>query len=92
VGTILRSTAGAVTLALTVLLLLPGILAFISLDWVETLASYLPLSAAGAFLTEADTTALGGSELTPVTGVLVVAAYAVVPLVTAAVLLRRRDA
>src|SRR5450756_1586075 len=41
VGTILRSTAGTVTVALTVLLLLPGVLGFISLDWVESIVSYL---------------------------------------------------
>lgn len=92
VGTILRSTAGTVTIALTVLLLLPGVLGFISLDWVETLVSHLPLPAAGAFLTPGDPTALGGSELTARAGLLVIAAYAVVPLVAGAVLLRRRDA
>lgn len=92
VGTLLRSTAGTVTLALTVLLLLPGILGFLSLDWVETLVSLLPLPAAGAFLTPGDTTALGGAELSAGAGIAVVAAYAVVPLVAGAVLLRRRDA
>ena len=92
IGTILRSTAGAVTVALTVLLLLPGILGFIHLDWVETFVSYLPLPAAGAFLTGGSTTPLGGNQLTAGTGLLVVAAYAVVPLLTAGVLLRRRDA
>lgn len=92
VGTILRSTAGTVTVALTVLLLLPGILGFITLDWVETIVSYLPLPASGAFLAAGDTTAFGGDELTAQAGLLVVAAYAAVPLLVAGVLLRRRDA
>ena len=92
VGTILRSTAGTVTVALTVLLLLPGVLGFISLDWVESVVSYLPLPAASAFLAGDDTTSLGGDGLTAGAGLLVIAAYAVVPLATAAVLLRRRDA
>lgn len=92
VGTLLRSTAGTVTVALTVLLLLPGVLGFITLDWVETLVRHLPLPAAGAFLTPGGTTALGGTELSAGAGIAVVAAYAVLPLVAGAVLLRRRDA
>jgi len=92
VGAILRSTAGTVTVALTVLLLLPGFLGFISLDWVETIVSYLPLPAANAFLTVGGSASLGGNQLTAGTGLVVIAAYAVVPLVAAAVLLRRRDA
>ena len=51
IGTLLRSTAATVTVALTVLLLLPGTLSFISLDWVETIVSYLPLPASSALLT-----------------------------------------
>ena len=50
IGTMLRSTAGAVTGALTVLLLLPGVLQFIRLDWVQNVIDYLPLPAAAAFL------------------------------------------
>ena len=92
-GTLLRSTAATVTLALTVLLVLPGALSFISLDWVETVASYLPLPASSAFLGSGDPSAQsGGNELTATAGVLVVAAYALVPLVAGAVALRRRDA
>jgi len=92
VGAILRSTAGTVTVALTVLLLMPGFLGFISLDWVETIVSYLPLPAANAFLAVGGSASLGGNQLSAGTGLVVVAAYAVVPLVAAAVLLRRRDA
>jgi ABC-2 type transport system permease protein len=92
VGTLLRSTAGAVTASLTVLLLLPGILQIIRLDWVQDLIDYLPQPAATAFLTVSDATLGGPQELGPTTGLLVVTAYAVVPLVLAAVSLRRRDA
>jgi ABC-2 type transport system permease protein len=93
VGTLLRSSAGAITVALSVLLLLPGALSFISLDWVETIVSYLPLPASGAFLVGGeDSSSLAGGGLGPTAGVLVVAAYAVVPLVAGAVVLRRRDA
>jgi len=92
VGTIVRSTAAAVTVALTVLLLLPGLLQLIRLDWVQTLVSYLPLPAAGSFLNLGDAASLGGSQLSPGAGLLVIAAYAVVPLVVGGLVLRRRDA
>jgi len=91
-GTLLRSTAGAVTVSLTVLLLLPGVLQIIRLAWVQDLVDYLPQPAATAFLTVSDVTLGGPQELGPVTGLLVVAGYAVVPMVLAAVSLRRRDA
>lgn len=93
VGTLLRSSAGAITVALTVLLLLPTVLVFITLDWVETVVEYLPLPASGAFLGGGeDSLSAVGDGLTPATGLLVVAAYALMPLVAGAVALRRRDA
>ncbi len=93
VGTLLRSSAAAITVALTVLLLLPGVLSFIGLDWVEAIVNYLPLPASGAFLGGGeDSLSSAGQELTATTGVLVIAAYAVVPLIAGAVVLRRRDA
>jgi ABC-2 type transport system permease protein len=91
-GTLLRSTAAAVTVALTVLLLLPGILSFITLEWVETIVAYLPMPAAAAFVTVSSSTLTDSSDLAPWTGILVVGAYAVLPLLAAAVMLRRRDA
>jgi ABC-2 type transport system permease protein len=90
-GTLLRSTAATVTVALTVLLLLPGILSFVTLDWVQTIVSYLPLPASSTLLTTG-TTDVPGANLSTYTSLVVVAAYAVVPIVTAAVALRRRDA
>jgi ABC-2 type transport system permease protein len=92
VGTLLRSTAGTVTVALTVLLLLPGILSFITLDWVESIVAHLPMPAAAAFVTVSDSTLTDSSDLAPWTGVAVVAAWAIVPMIAAAVMLRRRDA
>ena len=91
-GTLLRSTAGAVTASLTVLLLLPGVLSIIGLEWVQNVIDYLPLPAATAFLTVSDATLVGPQELSPITGLLVVAAYAIGPMALAAVSLRRRDA
>jgi ABC-2 type transport system permease protein len=91
VGTLLRSTAASLTAALTVLLLLPGILSFIRLDWVQTIVSYLPLPASSALLTTgaAETQ---GPYLSTQASLVVMAAYAVVPLAAAAVTLHRRDA
>ena len=91
IGTLLRSTAASITTALTVLLLLPGILSFITLDWVQTIVSYLPLPAASALLTTgaADDT---GDYISTQASLLVMAAYALVPIVAAAVTLHRRDA
>ncbi|GAA1627329.1 ABC transporter permease subunit [Georgenia ruanii] len=91
IGTLLRSTAGAVTISLVVLLLLPGILQFIRIDWVQDVVNFLPMPAAMAFLSVSDT--FGGNDLlTAWEGVAVVAAYAVAVLAAAAVVLRRRDA
>ena len=91
VGTLLRSTAASLTAALTVLLLLPGILSFIRLDWVETIVSYLPLPASSALLTTG-AVETQGAYLSAQASLIVMAAYAVVPIAAAAVTLHRRDA
>ncbi|WP_341359979.1 ABC transporter permease subunit [Georgenia sp. M64] len=91
IATAVRHTAGSITAVLGLLLLLPGVLQFISIDWVQDVTSMLPLPASFAFLGVSG--AMGGNELlTPWEGVGVVAAYAVVTLAAGAVLLRRRDA
>ena len=75
------------------LLLLPTFLVFVTLHWVETAVEYLPLPASGALLGGGeDSLSAVGDGLAPATGLLVVAAYAVVPLVAGAVVLRRRPA
>ena len=89
VGTLLRSTAASLTAALTVLL--PGILSFIRLDWVETIVSYLPLPASSALLTTGAVETQGAS-LSAQASLIVMAAYAAVPIAAAAVTLHRRDA
>jgi ABC-2 type transport system permease protein len=91
IGTLLRSTAASITAALTVLLLLPGILSFITLDWVQTIVSYLPLPASSALLTTGATDPQG-ADLSTQASLIVMAAYAIVPIVAAAVTLHRRDA
>lgn len=91
IGTLLRSTAAGVTAVLTALLLLPGILSFIRLDRVETIVSYLPLPASSALLTTGAAETQGAYPSTQAS-LIVMAAYAVVPLAAAAVTLHRRDA
>lgn len=91
IGTLLRSTAASLTAALTVLLLLPGTLSFIRLDWVETIVSYLPLPASSALLTTG-AVETQGAHLSAPASLIMMAADAVVPLAAAAVTLHRRDA
>lgn len=91
VGTILRNSSAAITTVLGLLLLLPMVLPYIRLAWVQELTAYLPVSAATAFLALNDRLALAG-DLTAWQGVVVVATYPVLTLAAGAVLLLRRDA
>lgn len=90
-GTIIQHSSGAITTVLGFLLLLPMILPYITLDWVQELMTCLPVSAATAFLALDDRLALAG-DLTPWQGVLVVALYPAATVAAGAVLLHRRDA
>ncbi len=87
-GLLARSTAGAITVLVALVFLLPGILQFISVEWVQDAADYLP-SSAGATL---QATADGASTLTRQAASLTLAVWVAVPLVLAAVLLKTRDA
>ncbi|MFC0681267.1 ABC transporter permease subunit [Lysobacter korlensis] len=86
-GSALRSTAGTVTAAHVLLFVLPGILQFVAVGWVQDLLPYLPLSAAAAFLDPAPADVLAAWR-----GVAVVGIYAAAALVAGAVSLHRRDA
>lgn len=87
-GMLLRSTAGAITVLVAVVFLLPTILQFISTDWVQTINDYL-VGTAGQSL---HVTKEAGATLTRGTASLTAGLWAVVPLVAAAVALKRRDA
>ncbi|PFG39474.1 ABC-2 type transport system permease protein [Georgenia soli] len=90
-GAVVRHTAGTITAVLGLLLLLPGVLQFVQIDWVQDLVAVLPLPAAVSFLSLG--ALLGTNELlSPWQGVAVVSAWAVAALVAGAVSLRRRDA
>ncbi|HLS14965.1 MAG TPA: ABC transporter permease subunit [Beutenbergiaceae bacterium] len=87
IGFLLRHTAGAISLVLGVLLVLPMI-SMIGLDWVQELSHYLP-AAAGERLIMGE---MPGAVLSPWEGYAVLGGYVVVLLTAAGVLLRRRDA
>ncbi|MFH5824388.1 ABC transporter permease subunit [Georgenia sp. AZ-5] len=90
-GAVLRHTAGTITAVLVLLMLLPMILQFVNIEWVQDALNYLPLPAAMAFLGISEF--FGANDaLSAWQGVAVVGAYAVVALAAGAIALRRRDA
>ncbi|NGO48519.1 ABC transporter permease subunit [Streptomyces ureilyticus] len=88
VGALLRNTAGAITLVVGTLFVVPGLIQLLPSSWSDAIGPYLPSNAANAFMavqTESD-------ALSPGSGLAVFAVYLVVLLAGAAVLLKRRDA
>ncbi|MDN3357812.1 ABC transporter permease subunit [Actinomadura sp. DC4] len=88
-GTIIRSTAGAIAALFGILLVLPGMGEVLDLtSWGRHITPYLPSNAGGALLTnEPDPGSLG-----PWTGFGYFASYTVIAMAVAAYLLKRRDA
>ncbi|PZR54275.1 ABC transporter permease [Xylanimonas oleitrophica] len=93
VGTLLRHTAGAIFTLVALLFVLPMVFNILvstsDIEWVRTINKFLP-STAGERVIATGTTP--DHLLTPWVGFAVLAGYAVVALVAAAVVLRRRDA
>lgn len=87
-GMLARSTAGAITVLVAVVFLLPSILPFMSADWVQTINDYLP-GTAGASL-QATNEKL--ATLSRSAAALTLTLWALVPLVVAGLLMKRRDA
>ncbi len=87
-GMLARSTAGAITVLVALVFLLPSILPFISADWVQSVNDYLPGTAGSSLQSTQEEL----SVLSRGTATLTLALWALVPLVVAAVLLKRRDA
>jgi ABC-type transport system involved in multi-copper enzyme maturation permease subunit len=88
-GSILRSTAAALSTLFAVVFLAPGLGSLLlPQSWKDNVLKYLPGNAADSV------TAIhqDPTMLSPTAGAIVFAAWVVVPLVAAAVLLRRRDA
>ncbi|MER7505487.1 ABC transporter permease subunit [Nonomuraea pusilla] len=91
-GAILRSTAASIAILVGLVYVIPIVIGNIPEPWSERFGSLmigaLPREIAGDFPTDS----VYGSLLPPVPAMLVLAAYAVVPIVTALWLVRRRDA
>jgi ABC-2 type transport system permease protein len=88
VGAIIRSTAGGIGAIVALLLVVPSILMLLPWEWVATVAAYLPASAGQQIMMEASETATLG----PWQGFGVLLIWVAVTTITAAVLLRKRDA
>ena len=86
-GTLLRSTAAAVSALVALVFLLPGLGGFLlPASWQEDVLVHLPSNAASSFTSVAQVP----GALSPTGGALVFAAWVVIPLLLAAVALRRR--
>ena len=86
VGALVRNTAAGISVLVIVLLILPMIVQFLPWDWSQSMLHYL-LSASQMGVYNPD-----ASTLSFASALWVTAAWAVVPLVAAGVLLRTRDA
>jgi ABC-2 type transport system permease protein len=87
IGWIVRSTAGAITALVGLLLILPNLVPLLG-SWSDSIVKYLPSNAGESFITSARMP----DTLRPVTGIGVLALWAAAAFVAAAVLVRRRDA
>lgn len=88
-GAILRTTASAITVLVTLMFFAPGLGGLLlPASWRDGVLKYLPSRAAEAFTTVVPVP----HSLSPAAGAAVFVAWVVVPLIAAAVLLRRRDA
>lgn len=95
-GALIRHTAGAITAALGILLLLSTLVQLLMLasDWFTGIYPYLPSTAGERIAAPEVTAAVAGAPtvLAPWTGFAVFMVYVAVTLIAAAVMLRRRDA
>ena len=87
-GWIIRSTAGAIAALVSLLLILPLLVAFLPAGVRTDMGKFLPSNAAEAFLSSGQVE----NALAPLTGLGVLVVWVALALAAAAVLLRRRDA
>jgi ABC-2 type transport system permease protein len=87
-GTLLRSTAGAIAAVVGLVLVLPGLAAALPTSWANAVDKYLPSYAGGAIF-HVNTQA---HMLSPWLGFAVFCGYAAAALIAAGYLLHRRDA
>jgi len=89
-GAILRHTAGAITLFVAILLVLPLIATSLPSSWQDDIVRFLPADIGVVLLSTSPVN--GGHEFAPITGLIVLAIYAIAALGLGALLLERRDA
>jgi ABC-2 type transport system permease protein len=87
-GFIVRSSAGAIAILFGILLILPVLADVLPSDWAQHIVPYLPSEAGQAIMQLSPSP----YSLAPWTGLALFAGYIAAAVVTAAVLLRRRDA
>ncbi|HLS49438.1 MAG TPA: ABC transporter permease subunit [Actinomycetaceae bacterium] len=91
IGTLVRHGAGAISAALGLLLVIPAVLQFVPLTWVQDAMSFLPLPAAITFVSVSgvfgDNPVLGDWQ-----AVAILVAYGVASLGLGTIALQRRDA
>ncbi|MGH3743776.1 MAG: ABC transporter permease [Mycobacteriales bacterium] len=88
IGFVVRSTAGGISGVVGLLIVLPAIAHVLPASWQRDYVRFLPSNAGGALYTIHP----DPGTLSPWTGFAVMCLWALVALVTAAILLRRRDA
>lgn len=90
-GLLLRHTAGAIFLVVAIAFVVPLVLSAFQTDLIQDINKFLPMNASTAFMTTTDAGAAGMSILEPWAGLLVMIAWAVVPIVAGTILLKARD-
>jgi ABC-2 type transport system permease protein len=88
VGVLLRNTAGAITLVVGALFVVPGLIQLLPSSWNDAIGPNLPSNAANSVMS----VQTASDSLSPGSGLVVFAVYIVVLLAGAAVVLKRRDA
>lgn len=92
VGTIMRHSAGSIFTLVAFLFVLPLVASFLSQDWVQDIAKFLPMNLATAMMAVTEADAGGVEILSPGSATIAMVAWAAVSLGAAALVLKRRDA
>jgi ABC-2 type transport system permease protein len=87
-GALLRSSAGAITLLASVLLIVPGLTSLLPDSWSDTISPYLPSNAGSAMMTLTQS----GDALGPWAGLAVFTGWVAIALAGAAYRMARTDA
>ncbi|WP_265523527.1 ABC transporter permease subunit [Oerskovia flava] len=92
VGTIMRHSAGSIFTLVALLFVLPLVASFLTQEWVQDIAKFLPMNLGTAMMVVTEADAGGVEVLSPGSATVAMAVWSVVALAAAAVTLKRRDA